>query len=226
MTDPAELFNRPGTSGWIVLSGGVPSIGDESPRLAENILEKANLSLAPLCISARRPLGDRLRDFIEDIGLLLGDTIEIAYLDELPNPEIGAILDAAGLCILAGGPASMWKSWFELSSLHPSPENLFLDERLILAIGQAAAAMGTWTLQPEDEELVQGLGWLRGALVIPEIGEPGDMESVKGFLSSEEYVYALGLPDGAVLAFGPAGEVEVWGERKPVITLGRKWSEE
>jgi hypothetical protein len=225
VTGRTEIFNRPGTSGWIVLSGGVPSIGDDTPHLAEHVLEKANLALPPLCITASRPLNDRLRDFIEDFGLLLGDTIEIAYLDELPEAEIGEILDAAGISILAGGPASVWMNKIEQSSLHSSPEKLFLNERLIMAIGQAAAAMGTWTLQPEDGELLEGLGWLRGALIIPEIGEAMEMERVMGLLSSEEYVYSLGLPEGSVLAFGPAGEVEVWGEPKPVITLGRKWSE-
>jgi hypothetical protein len=167
-----------------------------------------------------------LGTFIEDIEVLLGEPVEVAYLDELPGKELREILEAAGLAILAGGSASEWNRQFELSQLHTDHEIVLSNERLILAIGQAAAAMGKWILTSEDDDLVHGIGWLNGAMVLPNMGDVMDSDEVRGFLSSEEYVYALVLPEGAVLAFGPSGEVEVWGERQPVITLGRRWSEE
>jgi hypothetical protein len=37
--------------------------------------------------------------------------------------------------------------------------------------------------------------------------------------------YALGLPPGAIVAIGPEGEAEVWGDIRPTLALGRGWSQ-
>jgi len=49
------------------------------------------------------------------------------------------------------------------------------------------------------------------------------VRGVTELLAAEDHSYAVGLGEGSVLALGPRGEVEVWGEARPTVTLGRGW---
>jgi len=78
---------------------------------------------------------------------------------------------------------------------------------------------------PPSCQLVPGLGWLPGAIVLLGETDPMECAEVRDGLGGPGKKYALGLPPGAILAIGPEGEAEVWGDVRPTLALGRGWSQ-
>ncbi len=98
-------------------------------------------------------------------------------------------------------------------------DNLLLaleDGAVLLAEGRSSEALGEVI---ETEELAAGCGWLRRA-VLQARHVPG-MACLA--ILKRPTLFRLGLGEHAALALGPKGEVEVWGEPSPTITLGAAW---
>ncbi len=96
---------------------------------------------------------------------------------------------------------------------------------MIVAIGPAAAAIGTWTVPTSEDDIVPGLKWLPGALILPGEPAPADLDKVRTLLEDQPKAYALGLREASLVAFGPEGQIEVWGDAQPRLILGSGWSE-
>jgi hypothetical protein len=129
------------------------------------------------------------------------------------------------MLLMVGGDVPSW-----IDVLDPLRSDLDIDSllgegRIVFAMGPASSALGSWFFSGDEEPTV-GLGWLTGAIILPEVEKPGEIPSIKEFLSQHKFSYALGLPSGAVLALGPKGEIEVWGIASPAVALGIAWGEQ
>jgi hypothetical protein len=212
------LFRPEGGAGWIVLGSVLPEIGGRFRALGDRLLSRIDLARPPICVTSPEADRGRVEGFVEELEGWLGS--EVIRLE----PSDVAVLDwsGAGLVVLVGGPPAVWVR--ALTGAHPRPSGPdgADDATLVYAVGEAAEALGSWILPPGGETL-RGVGWLRGAVVLAGKPEPSAVKGVPELLTREDRSYALGLGEGAVLALGPAGEVEVWGEARPTITLGRGW---
>jgi len=88
---------------------------------------------------------------------------------------------------------------------------------VVLAEGRSAEAIGEVVAA---EVPAAGSGWLRNAIIQSHFA-PG---TACGVLVKRPTMYRLGLGEHAALALGPQGEVEVWGEPAPTVTLGAAWT--
>ncbi|HEY44086.1 MAG TPA: hypothetical protein G4O11_08905 [Anaerolineae bacterium] len=224
MSEPHQVFRRPPSEGWLVLSGLVPTLGSEMPQLAEQILSRLDLSRMPICLSADESIDDDLQSFLEDIEVLLNVPVTVILVKNLSREAFQEIVTTANMLVIVGGDAQSWIDVLEPLSSQIEVEDLLGEGRLIFAIGPASSSLGSWIYSGEGEPIT-GLGWLTGAIVLPEVEKPGEMPSVKQLLSKHKLSYALGLPRGAVLALGPEGEIEVWGVTPPSVALGIAWGE-
>jgi hypothetical protein len=195
------------------------------PQLAEQLLSRLDLSRLPICLSGDDAIGDDLHSFLEDIEILLDSPVTVMRMNELTQYAFREIIESTNMLVMAGGYVQRW-----IDVLDPSKSDIEIDDllgggKLVFAVGQASSAMGSWFLSG-DAEPADGLGWLTGAIVLPEVERPGEIPSVKELLSQHKLSYALGLPKGAVLALGPRGEIEVWGITSPSVALGIAWGEQ
>lgn len=220
MIGPDEVFRRPPEAGWVLLASNVPSLGGEFPLLAEGLLDRMDLSRPSVCLSPGSEVNLETEAFLEEIETLLGLPVVKIDLEEEPPSELAN----AGLLILEGGEVDAWIASLDSTLLGEVVLQGLGQGALILAIGPPAAALGTWALTP-DEEIMDGLNWLPGAIVLPETAEPSGIEVVRNLLADQPRAYALGLTHQAVIALGPKGEIEVWGPDQPKIILGSGWSE-
>ena len=224
MSEPHKVFRRPPSEGWLVLSGLVPSLDSEMPQLAENFLPKLDLSRLPFCLSGDNAINDDLQAFLEDIEILLDSPVSVLRTHQLTPSTFQEIIEAANILVMAGGDVNHWIDVLDPLKSDIEVNDLLGGGKLVFAVGPASSALGSWFLVG-DEEPAGGLGWLTGAIVIPEVEKPGEVHSVKEFLSQHKFSYALGLPRGAVLALGPKGEIEVWGIASPSVALGIAWGD-
>jgi len=218
VSESGRLFRKQGGAGWIVLADRLPEIGGSLRVLGERLLERIDLSRRPICVASAEADLDEVKTFVEDLEGWLGSEALLLVPEELLDLD----WRKAGLVVITGGPPSVWVS--VLVSRDPEAPGLVeADEgTLLYVVGEAAEAMGSWIVQSDGLRL-SGIGWLRGAVVLAGRAEPASVSGVPELLSREDHSYALGLGEEAVLALGPVGEVEVWGEARPTITLGRGW---
>jgi hypothetical protein len=225
VSEPRQVFRRPSSEGWLVLSGLVPSLNSEMPQLAENFLPRLDLSRLPICLSGDDAIDDELQSFLEDIEILLDSPVTVMRVNELTQNTFREIIENANMLVMAGGDVQSWIDLLDPLKLDSEVDDLLGGGRLVFAVGPATSALGSWVFC-EDDEPVEGLGWLTGAIVLPEVDKPGEIPPVKELLSQQRLSYALGLPRGAVLALGPRGEIEVWGIASPSVALGIAWGEQ
>jgi hypothetical protein len=223
MTHPDQIFRRPEAPGWIVLAGEMPSLGMGSPLFMERMLEVVDLSWPPVCLVLEPGLSEDLSTVLDDFETLLGVDVTVLDLSDMLVDEVVEAVTQAGLIILAGGEPSDWYSYLKADQIRLHPESIIQKGRVIIAIGSAASALGTWMYSGIEENIFPGLDWLMGGIVVPGENTPMDILVVRERLQAAEHMYAIGLPAGAILALGPSDEVEVWGSVKPVIALGKGW---
>ncbi len=218
MSERERLFRRRGGAGWVILAEALPQIGGAHRELGERLLERIDLSRQPIFVASDDSDQAAIAGFMEDLEAWLG--VEIALLQ--PDELRALPWQEAGLVVLAGGPATAWAAWLQPQG----GEQLVLEDAgagsLVYAAAASAEALGTWMLGSNGEP-AHGIGWLPGALILPGRPAPSEVRGVTDLLAREDHSYAVGLGEGAVLALGPKGEVEVWGEARPTVTLGRGW---
>ena len=223
MSQPSQVFRHPPSVGWIVISGSVPTFGGESPQLAERLIERVDLSRTPMCLLMGEVISEELRAFIDDVEALLEAPAIVIRTQNVSELECEELYAAAGLILLTGGQAQDWMQTLEISESCLKMGRLLQECELVLATGPVATALGSWVFVDIEKKPFPGLGWLEGAVVLPNVRDPVEIPGVTELLSRHEHSYALGFPQGAILALGPKGEVEVWGGTPPTIALGRGW---
>ena len=218
MTAPQEVFRRIRGEGWLVLAGGAPLLGRPYPHLAERLLEHTDLSQPCRILVSGAATRDQ-DQFLEDVDVLLNSHVQVGALETIaPAPDLGS-----GLLALLGGDSGSWLAALGRKKLDESLLDTLTDGGVVLAAPQASACFGSWVFSSDSGEAAPGLGWLPGAAVIPGQEDPVDDERVRRLLNDRSKVYALGLPTSAILALGPEGQVEVWGEAPPRVALGKGW---
>jgi hypothetical protein len=187
--------------------------------LAERLLEHTDLSQPCRILVSGAATRDQ-DQFLEDVDVLLNSHVQVGALETIaPAPDLGS-----GLLALLGGDSGSWLAALGRKKLDESLLDTLTDGGVVLAAPQASACFGSWVFSSDSGEAAPGLGWLPGAAVIPGQEDPVDDERVRRLLNDRSKVYALGLPTSAILALGPEGQVEVWGEAPPRVALGKGWA--
>ncbi|MEX0788337.1 MAG: hypothetical protein WD906_05755 [Anaerolineales bacterium] len=219
MTTPQEVFRRIRGEGWLVLAGGAPQLGRPYPHLAEHLLRYTDLSQPCRILVSGASTRDQ-DQFLEDVDVLLDSNVRVEAVKTIaPGPDLGS-----GLLALLGGDSGSWLAAIESKNLDGSLLDTLTEGGVVLAAPEASECFGSWVFPSVSGEASPGLGWLPGAAVIPGPIDPVNDERVRRLLDDHEKVYALGLPTSAILALGPGGQVEAWGEAPPRVTLGKGWA--
>lgn len=221
MTGAERVFRRLAGEGWIVLSGSLAAPGASQRELGDRILERLDLSLEPLLATGPQADKAAASDFAEEVEAWLGLPVRRVELQRLREEDWTQV----GLLTMTGGPVPAWLEWLGASQNRATPLADLGEGSLLYAAGEAAQAMGSWAPLPPSGQLSPALGWLPGAIVLPGEVDPMECAEVRDGLVGPGKKYALGLPPGAILAIGPEGEAEVWGDVRPTLALGRGWSQ-
>jgi hypothetical protein len=209
--------------GWLALAGSPPGLDQAGAQLSERLLEVADLSRPPVVFTPEPQLSSDLEQFVEDLEILLGVKIQILNPNELNDEELQNVWLNAGIMIMASGTQSFWRDVISGRLFHNRPQEILAEGAVLFALGEPAGLMGAWTLNQDLHELEPALGWIASSIVLPKDENPASIAPVHNLLEEQQGAFALGLPDGALLALGPDEQVEVWTEVAPVLLLGKGW---
>jgi hypothetical protein len=218
---PDQVFARVSPwLGWLVMSGSAPYSSPLEDELSARILAHCDLTLPCLWLDIDGEPLPGMEITIEEIEPEFAAPIErIGVEDDLPGEDL-----EASLILMAGRDAERW-----VETVVETPLGTWLLGQLdaggvVFAAGAAAAALGSWVFPAgAGTPGCKGAAWLPGAVLLPGIIEPAIHTEVRAYLAQTEHSYALGLPEGSTLSFGPEGQVEVWGSSAPKVVLGRGW---
>ncbi|MGA9532322.1 MAG: hypothetical protein WBR18_06360 [Anaerolineales bacterium] len=221
MTHAEDVLHHESDAGWVVLASQVPRLGGETPALAEHLVERMNVSRPAACLVSPSGETTGLDLFLEEIEVLL--QLQPALLNASLEPPTE--LANASLIILAGGANEEWIERLDQTLLGDLLLQALAGGAILMTVGPAAGAIGTWALSDDGDALTDGLGWVVGAVVISDGSAPADHEPVRALLLERPRTYALGLGQHTLVALGPHGEIEVWGDYQPTLILGKGWDQ-
>jgi len=225
MSEVLPAFRKPDSKGWLVLSNRVPSLGDKTPMLMERMLALIDLSYPPLCLTLGSDDFKAVDDFIDDYETLTGVELTVVDLWDLSYEQTVAAVSQAGFVFFVGGLALDWVAQIDPLGSGNSAADFFRQNRMIMVLGPVVASLGSWVFSPLDGDIKSGLDWIPNAVVLPDEAAPMEDDRIRALLAGRERAFAIGLPHDSIFALGPQGNVEVWSAMKPVIALGRGWSE-
>ncbi len=220
MAGVEEVFRKVPGDGWLVLAAAIPELGGPTADLMERLLGRLDLSRPIAAIAAPDSDADQVNEFLESIEDWLSTETGLLELDTDLETEGW---EGSGLLLLVGDDPELWIEALRAEAGERLRTGL---ERgaVVLAVGGAAGALGEKALAGmRPGELVDGLAWLPGSLLLHAPGDE-DLGEVRNWLQADLPRTALRLQTGSIMALGPQGEVERWGEPAPELILGRGWS--
>jgi len=193
--------------------------------LMERMLALIDLSYPPLCLTLGSDDFKAVDDFIDDYETLTGVELTVVDLWDLSYEQTVAAVSQAGFVFFVGGLALDWVAQIDPLGSGNSAADFFRQNRMIMVLGPVVASLGSWVFSPLDGDIKSGLDWIPNAVVLPDEAAPMEDDRIRALLAGRERAFAIGLPHDSIFALGPQGNVEVWSAMKPVIALGRGWSE-
>lgn len=215
-----NIFRWQAGRGWLVLSGGGAWDSEAVQNIEAAVLGRT-VSQGPLVyIWAAGDLetADQHMDSLRDLGARTGYLLDI--LSE-SDQELLERLSEAGVIILGDGP--------QQDILRDALDGAVLEGlriahsrgATIYAVGLSAEQFGAHRLG--NTCLTPGVAWLQQAILIA--GYTPDMASeLHQIIGQMPENFGIGLGQGAALALGPRGEVEVWGNPAVTVSLGQMFA--
>ena len=214
----ANIFRWQAGLGWLVLSGGGPLESEDNVSIEAAVLNHT-VSQGPVAyIWAASDLesADHHMDLLRDLGARTGYLVDIVTEEDT---AIFKLLSEAGVIILGDGPRQETLRDALAGAALRGIEEAFNLGATLYAVGQSAALAGAYI--SEGDVLIPGFSWLAA------FRHPARLHNRPGGTTARcvqqvENGYGLGIGQGAALAFGPLGEVEVWGNKAITVSLGQE----
>jgi cyanophycinase-like exopeptidase len=215
-----NIFKWLAGRGWLVLAGGGPWETPDALNIQASLLSHTHSQgpLAYVWAASDVDTADRHMEALRELGARTGYLVDI--MTETDD-ELFRQISEAGVIILGDGPRSEDLHDALIGVALRGIQEAFNRGATIYAVGSSAAMLGSFYLH--DDEALAGFGWLSGAIVLPGYtSEQADL--MRAQVAARPESYGLGLGEGAALALGPRGEVEVWGNEAITVALGQAYS--
>lgn len=213
----SSIFRWREGEGWLVLAGGGDFRTQDAIEILSEVLART-VSEGPLAYVWAASDVEEADNYLSWVGELGGRTGYLLDVDAEDPEFVMQQLSEAGIIILGDGPnVESLRSALSGAAM-AGIRQAYAVGATIFAIGAGAAMMGYAILGGEDSQ--RGFNWLEQALVLPNYDEQ-QADLMHRFLAEYPDTYGLGLTQGAAVAFLPNGAVEVWGNKRIVVSLGK-----
>jgi hypothetical protein len=199
-------------SGWLVLSGGPVSLGDVRAAALTRIAVEGGVAY----IGINEHDNEELIDDMGELGAPTGYLVNVMAEDDdtvrqqLTNAALVVVPGNFDLATLRGGL---------LGAAIEGIEAAFKRGAVILVEGSATMLFGK-VVQTDSGNLLEGLDWVRNALIIPAITSISESPQARDLLASKQAGIAIGIGVGSALVLGPDATIELWGQKQVTLALG------
>lgn len=208
-----NVFHWNDGRGWLVLAGSADSTNDV--RALALAKAAADGGLAYVSLGGGLDAAEHVLYDLEDLGAPAGYIVDVTTEDDATVTH--KLTETSVVVVEALATAEEARSAL-LGAAIEGIQAAYENGAIVLVEGQSAMAFGEWLVR-SNGELAAGLEWLTGAIVAP--GVTNAAEWAIDVLTTEGLAYVVGIGAGTALAFGPDGELEVWGKGEVTVALGR-----
>ena len=206
--------------GWIVLSGGGAIDADDTANIEAHLLSRTVSQGPVVYVWAADDIdaADRHMDSLRELGARTGYLVDL--MTETDD-ELSTRISEAGVIIIGDGPYQ--------DDLYQALTGVALDSirfalsrgATLYALGRSAELFGAYRLG--NKALQPGFDWVQHAIIISGY-TPEMADQMRDIIRHHPQGFGIGLGQGAALALGPGGQVEVWGNAAVTISLGQDYT--
>lgn len=207
-----HVFDWIDGSGWLILSGDPDSLGEIRAQVLTRV--KAEGAVAYVGVSAQD--SDDIIDDFGELGAPAGYLVNVMVEDD---ESIRQRLATASLVVVSGSVDAATLRAGLAGAADTGMREAFARGAVILAEGTAAMLFGSVVMTGEGV-IVDGLDWLHGAFVVPEMTTVSESAQAREVLISGRAGLAVGLGRGSALALGTEPSVQIWGDQV-TVALGK-----
>lgn len=199
--------------GWLVLAGSADSTNDiRAMALAK---AAADGSVAFVSLGGGLDAAEEVLYDLEDLGAPAGYIVDVTSEDDA---TVTAKLTDTSVIVVEAAPTAQDARSALVGAAADGIQASYENGAIVLVEGLSSMVFGAFLVR-ENGELGGGLEWLSGGLVAPAVTNAA--EWAHAILQSDGLAYVVGIGGGTALAFGPDGELEVWGKGEVTVALGR-----
>ncbi len=204
--------------GWLVLAGDLA--GSDEIRANALGIAAADGAVAVVLTQGSDTQAENLLNELESLGAPSGYLVDAVTEDDA---MIRDKLAEAGLIVVGLESDVRHLRSALLGAAVEGIQTAFMNGAVVLMEGPAAMVFGTWVIA-DDGVLLDGLGWLEDALLLPGTAQAGGHVLSRQVMAAHPAAIAVGIGAGSALVLGPDGEVEPWGLGEISVALGPEFS--
>lgn len=211
----SSIFRWREGGGWLVLAGGGQNPDIDTQMLYRTI---AHNPIAYLWADLEK--GEAYLNYIQELGGRTGFLLDALHEEA---SSVQTQLADAGIIILGDDGNVEQLQGALRGRVRQGIEEAFQEGATIYAIGRMAAIFAEWLPAP-IAGLQAGLGWLENAILTAPFQDDQTLTTLLN-----DYMpaaFGLGIGEQAALAFGPSGQLEIWGEKDITVILGQQFKRE
>jgi hypothetical protein len=212
-----NIFQWRAGNGWLVLSGGGNWDTQDVTGIEANVLTHT-VSQGPIAYvwaAGDVETADRHMDSLRDLGARTGYLVDILSEGE---DDLFRQLSEAGVIILGDGARGEILRDAMAGVVLRSIEMAFSQGATLYTVGMSVPMLGARVFYSDSWSA--GFGWLAQSVIMPGYTTE-QADRLRDWVQAYPEGYGLGLGEGAALALGPQGEVEVWGNGAITVSLGQ-----
>jgi len=206
------LFQYPEGRGWIVLSGGA----DSGSVIRAQVLRRARAEGGTAYLVMHDDDADATLDDMDDLGAPTGYQVNLSTEDDT---TIRNLIREASIIVIDSTATPRELLGGLRGTAEESLREALADGAMLLFEGTSAALLGTHWFDA-DGTARDGLSWLQNSVIVT---QRDTVNAARQFVEATPSAFLVDIALGSALALGEAGEVEIWGERRVTIALGREY---
>ncbi len=209
-----RLFRYPEGRGWIVLSGGA----DDGSVIRAQALRRAKAEGGSAYLVMRDDDADATLDDMDDLGAPTGYQVNLSTEDDA---TIRSLIREASVVVINSTAAPRELLGGLRGAAEESLREALADGAVLLFEGSSAALLGAHWFD-SDGVARDGLHWLRNSVIVT---QRDTINTARQFVEVTPTAFLVDIALGSALALGEAGAIEIWGERRVTIALGRDYQQ-
>jgi hypothetical protein len=211
----SSIFRWIDGRGWLILAPGDKGSSDIRAQALQRL--SADGAVACALMNGNMLTGDSLLEDLEDLGAPSGYVVDLVTEDDA---TIEMRLGDAGLIVVESGRDMATVQASLTPAVARGCRQAYEQGAVVLIEGFSAIYFGQLALM-EKGILVEGLGWLKQSLIVPTANNLSQL--IKPLLDPRPQYFGVGIGVNSALALGPDGQVEMWGEQRIAVVLGKDY---
>ncbi len=209
------LFQYPEGRGWIVLSGGA----DSGSVIRAQALRRTRAEGGAAYLVMRDDDADSTLDDMDDLGAPTGYQVNLSTEDDA---TIRALIGEASIIVINANaePHTL------LGGLRGAAEEALRaalgDGAVLLFEGTSASLVGAYWFG-QDGVPRDGLNWLHNGVILTDTQRDDAARAAHDFLEATSSAFIVEIALGSAMVLGTEGAIEIWGERRVKVALGRDY---